>query len=214
MAKSKAKPKGDVLPGEGEEVANDPTVRAFELAAGNEEKLTAFDLRVRLFLFHYVQSFDASRAARKMGITNPMSAATLGSRYLKHPKTQKLLCEMLRDLDAEIEVLRRQTLHLAFKEATNDEMCPGSQGARVKAIDILGKFLGMHNQNVNVKTEGLPGVLAVPFAATPDEWEATAKASQEALQTSDPEEHITQEPEILPLPVRVVDGIEDPHNVL
>jgi hypothetical protein len=208
MAKSKPK-QGDVLPGTEEATINDPVVRAFEDAAGGTERLTAFDLRVRLFLFYYVQSYDASWSARKMGVAKT-SSKQVGHRYLKHEKTQALLREMTHDLEEEIEFLRRQTLSLALREATNDEMCPGSQGARVKAIDLLGKFLGMHTQNVNLKAEGPPGVLAVPFASTHDEWESLARASQDAVMSGD----IAPMPEKPDLTVEENDDLEDPLNVL
>jgi phage terminase small subunit len=214
---------GDVLPGEEPEVVEDPVVAAFERVAG-EEKLTKFDLRVRLFLFHYLRLFDATKAAKAMGVSKG-SASVIGSRYLRHPKTQELMRNTLRDADEELDILRQEVTHLALREATNDEMCPGSQAARVKALDLLAKILGMGSTNVNVKNQGSPGVLVAPMAATEEEWAELARASQDVVTTSNPdmaeetlphkvkEESEAQEEETA-LTHSEEDDTDDPLNVL
>lgn len=200
------------------EVAEDPVVRAFETVAGGAEKLTAFDLRIRLFLFYYLQTFSGKRAAEKMGVT-PLNAASVGSKYLNHLKTQKLLKETLRDADEEIEILRREVLFMAVREANHDDMCPGSQGARVNAIRALMKALGMEQNAVTVKQEGPPGVLVVPMATTAEEWADQARASQDLIVNGDPEhqeeeQHFVEQSGDGALTHEGADDSEDPLGVL
>jgi hypothetical protein len=178
MAKTKNKNSATPVAGLGDDLI----VKAFE-STDEGEDLSAHDLRIRLFLRHYVQSFNARGAALAMGCSKE-SAATIGHRYLHHEKTQKLLGEMLRNLDKETELLRCEALSMVIRECNYDDGSPGAHGARVNALRLLVRLLGMDqttvNANVNDDTKGT-GILAVPLAGSPEDWAAEAAKSQGAL---------------------------------
>lgn len=168
-----------------EDPADDPLVVSFERVE-KESSLTAHDLRIRLFLRYYVQSYSARGAAISMGIPKEQ-AAHIGHKYLHHPKTQELLREMLRDMGKETELLRQEVLTMLLREANHDDGSPGAHGARVNALRQLTKVLGMESTTVNTnnKHEGPAPVLAVPLAGSPEDWSRMAAESQGALLSGD-----------------------------
>lgn len=143
-----------------------------------EENLTEAHKTVReTFVFEYVKDFNATNAILRMGQAGTIQyIRKKGSEFLREPYVQKLIDKYLSETKEDSIVTRQRVLAGLTKEANNAI----ESSVRVTAWCNIGKMLGMYIEKKEVKVTG-SGVMLVPVAGTPDEWEAGASAAQQAL---------------------------------
>jgi hypothetical protein len=93
------------------------------------------------------------------------------------PYVQERLRELREKMQA-ADLLTKNELILNVKSIATDEEEKGD--ARVKASKLLSDIMGF-NAPIKIENGFSGGVMVVPLASTPEEWEEQAKASQAKL---------------------------------
>lgn len=153
----------------------------------DEAKLTAIEARCLMFVREFCQNGgNIRKAAISMGVPGA-SAMNIGMRYFRHDFTQKLLRENMLDISRDRKAISRLILQKTLEEADIEERFQeiGSHRARVSALELGAKLLGVLEKKVSVKGAGAGpvGIMVVPQAMTREEWEAQVTARQEALKS-------------------------------
>jgi hypothetical protein len=153
----------------------------------DEAKLSAIEVRCLMFVREFCRNGgNIRKAALSMGVPGA-SAMNIGMRYFRHDFTQKLLRENMLDISRDRKAISRLILQKTLEEADIEERFQeiGSHRARVSALELGAKLLGVLEKKVSVKGAGAGpvGIMVVPQAMTREEWEAQVTARQEALKT-------------------------------
>lgn len=159
-------------------------VQIFETV--DESKLSVVEARCLIFVREFLQHQSVKKAAVSMGIPQAQ-AMSVGTRYFRHEFTQKLLRESMLDIARDRKALSRMILSQALAEADPDERYQemGSHRARVSALELASKLLGLQEKTLNVKGKGSGpvGVMVIPQAKSREEWEAEVTQRQASLKS-------------------------------
>lgn len=150
---------------------------------------------MRHFVHEYIKDFNPTNAALRMGY--PEEAAASNARlFLYHSFTQLRLSEIFAEMDADAMVSGGQIVAGLLREAhAPDSLCANSS-TRISAWKELARIKGLTNPKPPPPPGGFApasGVMFVPVASHPDEWETHARETQRALK-----EAVTIEAEIVP----------------
>ncbi len=144
-----------------------------------EENLTPrMKARRDAFIAEYLVDWSGPNAMIRSG-GSPSTACKLARQYLHEPYVAKKIRECIDALEEAGLINRKRVLAGLVREA-NYHGIGASHGARVSAYGVLAKILGMEAaQKVDVKV----GVMVVPMAATPEDWEKQAIEGQAKLKS-------------------------------
>lgn len=134
----------------------------------------------RKFIGEYIKDYNATAAVGRMGYKWESGQAQLGWKLLHEPYTQYYLARMIKEMDEKAIVGRNDVLHGLLKEA-NENGLDASHAARISAWRALAKALGMEITKVEVSGNVGGGVMAVPMATSPEEWERNCAEAQAKL---------------------------------
>lgn len=123
--------------------------RGSEAMATDERGLTP---RQAAFVREYLVDLNATQAAIRAGYAEA-SAGQQGEQLLKKLEIKAAVDEALAARAAKLEVTAEMVLAGLLKEATR-ETGPVSQGAKVRAWELLGKHLGMMTDRSKVEVTG------------------------------------------------------------
>jgi phage terminase small subunit len=124
------------------------------------KKLTALKLRCLEFIEHYLQSFNATEAARRMGYEGG-SASSQGYEFFHHPFTKAELLKNYKQLSDENKDAQNEIISMLYREA-NYFGEGSSHSSRVRAQTQLSKIFGLETIQLNTKVEHVGGVMIVP----------------------------------------------------
>jgi phage terminase small subunit len=148
--------------------------------ATGSNKLKGFQLRCMEFIEHYLNCFNATEAARRMGYEGS-SASTQGHEFFHNEFTQAELKQRYENQALESKGARREIIAMLYREANNHGL-GSSHSARVRAQVQLSKIFGLETIQIDAKVEHGGGVMVVPMSQSIDEWERSALKQQEDLQ--------------------------------
>lgn len=140
---------------------------------------TRYKTKREQFVHEYIKDFNGSQALQRMGYVRVQPWVT-ASIWLSEPYTQWYLGKMMAVL-ADNAIVTRSEVLLGLKKEAHYHGMDGSAAARIAAWRTIGKIMGLEITKVegNVNLQG--GVMLMPFAGTPEEWEKAAQAAQEKL---------------------------------
>lgn len=133
----------------------------------------------RLFVGEYIKDFNGSAAICRLG-WEYQHPAQIATNWLKEPYTQYMLDKYLDEAKDEAFINRNKVLAGLVREA-NSYGLDSSGASRVSALGKLAKILGLETVKIDANVRIAGGVMLVPLADNPDEWEANAKAAQAKL---------------------------------
>jgi hypothetical protein len=178
--------------------AHGPTALEVQIFEGvDESRLSAIEVRCLQFVREFLRNGgNIKQAAITMGVPGA-SALQIGMRYFRHDFTQKLLRENMLDLQRDKKAIARILLQRTLEEADPEQRYQeqGSHRARVAALELGTKILGLQEKTLNVKGKGAGpvGIMVMPQALSREEWEAQVTARQDALRTKTPNPDPAQE---------------------
>jgi len=142
-------------------------------------KLNGFQLRCMEFIENYLNCFNATEAARRMGYEGS-SASTQGHEFFQHEFTKTELRKRYENQALENQGARQEIISMLFREANNHGE-GATHSARVRAQVQLSKIFGLETIKIDAKVEHAGGVMVVPMSQSIDEWEKSALQSQAKL---------------------------------
>ncbi len=104
--------------------------------------------RHRIFIREYLIDFNATRAALKAGYSKK-TAYSQGHRLLKYAEIQEAIDSEVREMAKRAEVSAQFVLSGLAKEALEAE----TDSARVRAFELLGKYLKLWTDKVDVTSD-------------------------------------------------------------
>jgi phage terminase small subunit len=122
-------------------------------------KLTAKQAR---FVHEYLVDLNATQAAIRAGY-KPKNAAQTGAENLKKPQIQEALQEARESREKSSMITAEWVLKEISKIAENQEEAARD---RLKALELIGKHLGMWEQREKAETQGI----RVTFEAEMEDW--------------------------------------------
>ena len=150
-----------------------------QIAATGGAKLSGFQLRCMEFVENYLNCFNATEAARRMGYKGS-SASSKGHDFFRHEFTQAELKKRYENQALQNEGARQEIIAMLYREANNDGE-GATHSARVRAQVQLSKIFGLETIQIDAKVERAGGVMVVPMSQSIDEWEKSALQSQAKL---------------------------------
>lgn len=140
--------------------------------------------RMRHFVHEYIKDFDAFNAALRMGYPQD-SAASTGRLLLYHSFTQLRLQEILAKTEAEAVVSAGQIVAAVWREANRPDSLCANSSSRISALGLLARIKGLTAPKGSAPTHAPNGgVMIVPVAIHPDEWENHARQTQRELKNA------------------------------
>lgn len=133
----------------------------------------------RLFVAEFIKDYNGSAAIARLGLEFSQPAM-IANVWLKEPFTQHVLDLYVREVEQDALVTRNQVIAALVREA-NYFGLDSSGAARVSALGKLARILGMEKIKVEGEIVHRGGIMLVPIAANPDEWEKHAAGSQKQL---------------------------------
>jgi len=108
------------------------------------------------FCQQYVIDFNASRAARDAGYKSH-AARAMGCENLQKPAVAARIRELQASTEADYKISRAKVLQGIQEIAENGE----SEAIRLRALDLLGKHIGIYNETNRQKKPDLVNVVDV-----------------------------------------------------
>ncbi|MDA1066352.1 MAG: terminase small subunit [Verrucomicrobia bacterium] len=144
------------------------------------KKLSAIKLRCLEFIEHYLQTFNATEAARQMGYKGN-SASSQGYEFFHHPFTKAEFSKRYEQLSLENKDAHKEIISMIWREA-NFFGEGSTHSARVRAQSLLSKIFGLETIQIKADVEHRSGVMLVPVDNRPmDEIEKDLIARQREL---------------------------------
>ena len=114
------------------------------------------------FLTEYLKDFNGAAAARRMGYSEG-SARTMASRFLHSEAVRKALAtELVKPSPARVV----GELHaIAFSEGSDENGAPVKMASKLKALELLGKHLGLFDPAFQKPPTPVTIIEDLPFAA-------------------------------------------------
>jgi hypothetical protein len=140
---------------------------------------TRYKAKREKFIHEYIKDMNGSQALQRMGYVRQQPWIT-ASIWLNEPYTQWYLSK-LRAKATDDAIFTRSEILFQLKKEAHYNGLDGSAAARIAALRTAAKILGLEITKVegNVNLQG--GVMLMPFAGTPEEWEKAAQAAQAKL---------------------------------
>ena len=160
----------------GKHLYKDGSGYAREMKATEDRLGAQAKYRRQVFAAHYIKTLNGSASAKLAGFKSPGHKAT---RLLKEPYVQKLLNDLINDLDQDALMTQNEILFQLKKEALQVES--GNQGARISALAHMAKIRGMIVDQTNVNVTAKQSVMVVPAMPSHQEWSKDAAKSQAKL---------------------------------
>jgi hypothetical protein len=151
------------------------------------KKLAAFELKCLEFMEHYLQSFNASEAARRMGYAGG-SASSQGYEFLHHSFTQAELSKRYEQHAIENKDAQKEIIWMLYREA-NHHGKGSSHSARVRAQVQLSKIYGLETIQLNANVNHCSGVMILPYHENQEKFEADLIERQRRLKQKVKEMH-------------------------
>lgn len=112
--------------------------------------------RQERFIEEYLLDFNGAAAARRAGFCE-RSAASYASRILKEPEVRKVLQEKMARRAQQMQ-LRQDTVlqeirNVAFASGSDASGAAVKMTSKLKALELLGKHLGLFEGNGGTQTE-------------------------------------------------------------
>ncbi len=130
----------------------------------------------RLFVAEFVKDFNAVAALLRLGFQFE-APNVVATRWLKEPYTQYLLDQYI-DGATEKALITRNKVIAALNREANSYGLDSSGASRVSALGKLAKILGMEIDRTEVSVAVAGGIMLVPLAASPEDWEKNASKAQ------------------------------------
>lgn len=160
---------------------SNPNMTAAEYAS--ESKLDAdSQWRFTGFALEYVKDMNMTKAAMRMGFPAEVAPNT-GRIYLFNTFTQLLLSEWVKVATTDMIVSEQQVIQRLWEEANAADV-PFSSNAstRIAALGLLSKILMLGVPKASTEKSYVPsGVMLVPIAMNPDQWEEHTRNAQRKL---------------------------------
>jgi len=143
------------------------------------EVITPAKAKCLEFVEHYMECFNASEAARRMGYEGA-SAASQGWEFLHDEFTQNEVNKRYTQHAHENHHARNEIIAMLYREANYfGEGAP--HAARVRAQTQLSKIFGMETLKIEAETKHSGGVMIMPMCHSIDEWSEIVAAKQKEL---------------------------------
>lgn len=164
------------VPGPATGVAEEDTGEPFDWSHISERQ----KLIRRIFVLEYLKDFNGTAAIARMGLkmAQPTEAA---SRWLDEPYTQFCFDRALDEVKTEMFVTRTRVIAGLLREANAPNSLCANSSSRVAAWGKLAKILGLEVTKIEADVKIAGGVMIVPMATNPDDWEKHAVPAQTAL---------------------------------
>lgn len=118
------------------------------------------DRRVALFCREYLVDLSATKAAVRAGY-KPSNAATYGLRLLARDDVQTLIGKLQKEREERTEISADAVLREIAKVAMVKEPAPHALNAKMKALDMLSRHLGLYEKDrVQQGREGMAQLAA------------------------------------------------------
>ncbi len=108
--------------------------------------------RQKAFVQYYIVSLNATQAAVEAGYSSKY-ANRQGAQLLARPKIQAAIQKAMKERIARVEVDQDYVIQRLKTEAELEGE-GASHGARIKALELLGKHLGMFTDRVQMELSG------------------------------------------------------------
>ena len=105
-------------------------------------------LKQERFAKHYLDTGNATKAAKDAGYAES-GAHVEGSRLLKNPKVQAYMEELTQETPSDKDITAEVVTRRLWRESVNAK----EGGTRVKALELLGKRLGMFRDVVDERPQ-------------------------------------------------------------
>lgn len=138
-------------------------------------------LKRQQFCQEYIKDFNGAAAMRRMGYIGNKTPWIHASEWLKEPYTQWYLHRLMSSVEEKAIVSRNDVLLGLKREAHYFAGLDASSASRISALRTLAKILGMEVTKVEGNLVINGGVMAVPLATSPEEWERNSKEAQKQL---------------------------------
>lgn len=102
------------------------------------------------FAQEYVRDFNATNAAIRAGYSKG-TAYSQGSRLLKHVEVQKAISDLMDDFGESLNILRKRFVKKLAKIALAESMDGEEDRREMKAMELLGRHLGMFRDHILVE---------------------------------------------------------------
>lgn len=118
--------------------------------------------RQRLFAEEYAVDFNITQAAIRAGYSKK-TAGSIGSELLKKPEIQAMVEEALKERIRRTHITQDRVVlelaNVAFAEAADCADSILKYSSKLKALELLGKHLGMFREKIPDGGEGNTGVV-------------------------------------------------------
>lgn len=135
----------------------------------------ALTVKQQRFVEEYQIDFNATQAAMRAGYSKK-TAVKIGSENLTKPDIQKAIQEAMRKISERTEITQdevvRELKKVAMKEASDMSESELKYGNKLKALELLGKHLGMFDKKEHVEEETPDdGFLSALKGEAEDTWQ-------------------------------------------
>lgn len=119
----------------------------------------------KLFAAEYIVDFNATQAAIRAGYSKK-TAYCIGSENLKKPVIQELISEAIRDRIRRTHITQERVVlelaSVAFADMAKQEESGLAWKDKLRALELLGKHLGMFDSKSAERDVGETGVAILP----------------------------------------------------
>lgn len=119
----------------------------------------------KLFAEEYIVDFNATQAAIRAGYSEK-TAHSIGSENLKKPAIQELISRAIQDRIRRTHITQKRVVlelaSVAFADMTKQEESGLAWKDKLRALELLGKHLGMFDSKAGERDVGETGVAILP----------------------------------------------------
>ena len=119
----------------------------------------------KLFAEEYIVDFNATQAAIRAGYSTK-TASSIGAENLRKPKIQELISEAIRDRIRRTHITQERVVlelaSVAFADMAKQEESGLAWKDKLRALELLGKHLGMFASKSAEQDVGETGVAILP----------------------------------------------------
>ena len=119
----------------------------------------------KLFAEEYIVDFNATQAAIRAGYSEK-TAHSIGSENLKKPAIQELISRAIQDRIRRTHITQERVVlelaSVAFADMTKQEESGLAWKDKLRALELLGKHLGMFDSKAGERDVGETGVVILP----------------------------------------------------
>lgn len=135
--------------------------------------------RTRLAVAEYLESFNLRKAAEASGgvYKNAVSASNSGKQFLERPAATVIVRDALRiaglDASAVAKSLKslikaKKVQYFSHEGAVTDKRTTKDNTIRLKATELVGRYIGADVQLVELKHQGVLGIAAMDLSSMSD----------------------------------------------